>query len=133
MTDQPKAIILFDGHCNLCSEIAIFVIRRDPAKRFLFAALASEKGKEYLTKFELPLDSTSVVLIENEKCYLRSTAVLRILKQLKGAWPLMYGFIILPRPLRDYLYDQFSKHRYQWFGRSYESLSPTPENKERFI
>ena len=118
MTDTQKhsAIILFDGVCNFCNSSINFVIRHDKKNHFRFAPLQSETGKQLLQQFEageLPLDS--IVLIENNKLYKQSTAVLKIAKQLGGAYRLLYGFVILPRFLRDAVYKYVAKNRYKWF------------------
>jgi predicted DCC family thiol-disulfide oxidoreductase YuxK len=65
--------------------------------------------------------------------FTRSTAALRIARRLPFPWPLAYGFIVIPRPLRDAIYDWVARHRYQWFGRLDQCLVPTPEERQRFI
>ena len=136
MTDTQKhsAIILFDGVCNFCNSSINFVIRHDKKNHFRFAPLQSETGKQLLQQFEageLPLDS--IVLIENNKLYKQSTAVLKIAKQLGGAYRLLYGFVILPRFLRDAVYKYVAKNRYKWFGKKDSCMIPTKEIKEKFI
>jgi predicted DCC family thiol-disulfide oxidoreductase YuxK len=78
-----------------------------------------------------PLDS--VVLIENGRLYQQSTAALRILRHLGGAWPLLYGFIFLPAFFRDWVYAGIAKNRYRWFGRREACMLPTPALKARFL
>lgn len=136
MTDTQKhsAIILFDGVCNFCNSSINFVIRHDKKNHFRFAPLQSETGKQLLQQFEageLPLDS--IVLIENNKLYKQSTAVLKIAKQLGGAYRLLYGFVILPRFLRDAVYKYVAKNRYKWFGKKDSCMIPTKEIREKFI
>jgi predicted DCC family thiol-disulfide oxidoreductase YuxK len=136
MTDTQKhsAIILFDGVCNFCNSSINFVIRHDKKNHFRFAPLQSETGKQLLQQFEageLPLDS--IVLIENNKLYKQSTAVLKIAKQLGGAYRLLYGFVILPSFLRDAVYKYVAKNRYKWFGKKDSCMIPTKEIREKFI
>ncbi|MBI2487857.1 MAG: thiol-disulfide oxidoreductase DCC family protein [Deltaproteobacteria bacterium] len=131
---QNNSIILFDGVCNLCSGIVLFTIRRDPQGIFKYAPLQSETGKSLLKQFGLPIDDfDSFVLVEGNKYYQKSTAVLRVAKRIRGLWPLIYLFIIVPRPIRDFIYDIVAKNRYRWFGKKEECLIPTPDIKSRFF
>ena len=127
-------ILLFDGVCNLCNGFVQFVIERDPDAQFKFAALQSEKGQELLQHFGLPQKELfSVILIENEKAYSRSTAALRMTRLLKSPWKISYAFIILPTFIRDFFYKKIALNRYKWFGEKDSCMIPTPELKSRFL
>lgn len=131
---DPVAVILFDGVCNLCNGSVQFIIKRDRDSRFRFAALQSEFGRNQLKRFNLPPDALySVMLIEGDKLFQKSTAALKIAKSLGGAWPLMYGFIVVPRFARDWIYDFIAANRYRWFGKKDECMIPTPELRARFL
>lgn len=127
-------IILFDGVCNLCNASVNFVIQRDKKDVFRFAALQSEIGKKYISKFNInPNETDSIILIDGEKCYVKSTAALYISKSLSGGYPLLYGFIIIPTFIRNWVYDFVAKNRYKWYGKKENCMIPTPELKEKFI
>ena len=131
---EEKAIILFDGVCNLCNGAVTFVIKRDPKDRFRFAALQSEIGEELIHKYGLKdkgLDS--IVLIEGEEAFVKSSAALRIARKLSGLWPLLYVFTILPRFLRDPFYNLIARNRYAWYGKRESCMIPTPELRAKFI
>jgi predicted DCC family thiol-disulfide oxidoreductase YuxK len=129
-----KSIILFDGVCNLCNWFVNFIISRDKANRFRFGSLQSPAVIELLKQQDFSSDTLStVILLENGRLYFQSTAVLRILRQIGGAWSMMYVFIILPKPIRDFLYLLIAKHRYRLFGRQDACMVPTPELKARFV
>ena len=131
---MKKVVLLFDGVCNLCNHSVQFVLKRDKHKYFKFAALQSDSGQKLLDQFDLPIrDFTSFVLIENDKIYLKSTAVLHVVKHLGGVWFLLYVFIIIPRPIRDFFYNLIAKNRYKIFGKQETCMLPTPELKERFL
>jgi predicted DCC family thiol-disulfide oxidoreductase YuxK len=131
---MQKPIILFDGVCNLCNRSVQFVIKRDREKKFLFASLQGKKGQEILQRFKLPADVfNSFILVDGDKIYTRSTGALKILKQLAGGWKLLYGFIVLPRFIRDAVYNWVARNRYKWFGKKEECMIPTPELKARFL
>ncbi len=132
--ENTHLIILFDGVCNFCNSSVNFIIERDTKDLFRFASLQSEKGQEYLLKFNLPIkESDTIILIENDLFYTRSTAVLRIAKRLKGLWKVFYILIIIPPPFRNFLYNLISTHRYKWFGKRDVCRIPTEEEKKRFL
>jgi predicted DCC family thiol-disulfide oxidoreductase YuxK len=112
-----KYIILFDGTCKLCNNVVRFIAKNDSRKIFCFIPLDSEKASEYLNRYnKKDVNKGSVLLIEEEKIYTKSNAVLHILKCLDGLWPLFYVFIIVPGFIRDPVYDIIAKYRYRWFG-----------------
>jgi len=127
-------IILFDGVCNFCNGAVNFVIKRDKKGLIKFAPLQTEHGKQLLEKYKLlQLDMQSFVFIEKGKAYLRSTAALKVCRHLNGLWPLCYGFIIVPRFIRDGLYNWIAKNRYKWFGQKDSCMIPSPSIRARFL
>ena len=130
--DQP--IVLFDGVCNLCNSAVQFIIRHDKKKVFMFTSLQSDAGQKLLVQYNFPLNElNSFILIENNKAYTRSSGALRVVKKLKGLWPLLYGFMIVPKFIRDGVYDWVGRNRYKWFGKQEACMIPTPELKARFL
>jgi len=132
-------IILFDGVCNLCERSVQFVIRHDPDAKFMFAPLQSDYARTLMEDSELGFeefqtgDLDSFVLIAAGKVNLRSDAWLSICRQLDG-WPgLLRVFRVLPRFIRDEVYDFIGRHRYQWFGKKPECMIPTPDIQRRFM
>ena len=131
---MEPAVILFDGVCNLCNASVRFVIPRDPRGQLRFAALQSDPGRALQERLGLdPEALDGVVLVEADRVYQKSSAVLRAARRLSGAWPLLGLLLAVPRPLRDWAYDRFAERRYRWFGRSDACLVPTPEIRERFL
>jgi len=127
-------IILFDGVCNLCNSSVQFIIKRDKKNQFLFASLQGRTGQEYLRKFNLPADTfNSFLLVEDDHYYTRSTSALRIARSLSGGWPLLYAFIIVPRFIRDAVYNLIAQNRYKWFGKQETCWVPTPDLKKKFL
>ena len=126
-------IILFDGVCNLCTGSVQFILKRDKEKKFLFASLQSNFGQELLKKFDLPTNTfNSFILLQEGKIFTRSTAALKMFQQLKG-WKWVKIFWIVPRFIRDSIYNLIAKYRYTWFGKKNECWLPTPELKSRFL
>ena len=128
------AIVLFDGVCNFCNGAVNFVIEHDRSGYFKFAPLQSEIGEQMIAKYRIEKAETdSVVLVEDDKVYLRSSAALRIARKLGGIWSWAYALIIIPSPIRDIAYRLFAKYRYRLFGKQDACMMPTPEIRARFL
>jgi predicted DCC family thiol-disulfide oxidoreductase YuxK len=132
----PTSVVFFDGVCNLCNGTVQFLIDRDKREHLRFAALQSEAAKAMLDGRDLgraraSLDS--VLLLEGDTLYARSDAALRIARRLSGAWPALYALILVPRFLRDAVYEFVARHRYRWFGRTEQCRVPTPALRARFL
>ena len=131
---ENKSIIFFDGICNLCNNSVLFIIKRDKSKRFLYASLQSDAARDILLQFKIKnSDLNSIILIENRKLFQKSTAILKIVKQLNGFWRVNYVFIIVPKFIRDFIYDIIAKNRYKWFGKREVCIAPTGDIKSRFV
>ena len=131
---EERSIILFDGVCNLCNGAVNFVISRDRKNHFCFASLQSAKGQQLMEQHLLSAnDVNSFVLIENGHSFTRSTGALRVSRKLDGAWPVLYVFMVVPKFIRDRVYNLIAKYRYQWFGKKDSCMVPTPELRARFL
>jgi len=128
--NADEHIVLFDGVCNLCNGFVQFILVRDPEGRFSFASLQSDAARRLLNG-NAPAET--MVLIEQRTLYIKSTAALRIARGLRFPWPLLYGLLIVPRPLRDTIYDWVARHRYAWFGQRESCMVPTAQWRKRFI
>jgi predicted DCC family thiol-disulfide oxidoreductase YuxK len=126
-------IILFDGVCNLCNGAVQFVISNDPNKVFKFASLQSEFAQDFLKNHQLPTQKfDTLILIENDKVFVKSKAVFKIVKYLpKYNWLRIFSF--LPIVVSDFFYDIVSKNRLKWFGQRDSCWLPTEDLKERFL
>jgi predicted DCC family thiol-disulfide oxidoreductase YuxK len=131
----PQPLYLFDGYCVLCSGFTQFCLRHDGDGRLKFASTQSAFGQELVRSLGLPPETTdkTVLLIEDDKVFSQSTAVLRSLRHLRG-WPrLLRPLVLVPRFLRDPVYDLVARNRYRWFGRRTSCFVPTPEIRSRFV
>ena len=134
--ENEHPIVLFDGVCNLCNASVTFIIDRDPTANFRFASLQSDYGKELLAGAGMPVGEEqpgSVVLVEGDRVYVRSTAALRIARQLTGPWTMLYAFMAIPSAWRDLAYRFIARNRYRWFGRREACRVPTTELRARFL
>ena len=134
MQRDKKVILLFDGHCNLCNWAVQFVLQRNPKKTVQFSALTSKTAQEFLQKQAIDYSSIdSILLVTETAIYTKSTAALELCKHLNTIWKIALLGYLLPKVLRDFLYDKIAKNRYQWFGKQDKCLLPSPELQSRFI
>jgi predicted DCC family thiol-disulfide oxidoreductase YuxK len=127
-------ILLFDGVCNLCSSSVQFVLKRNKKGNIRFASLQSEFGQKALKDSQLPSDYiNSLVLLADGKTYVKSDAALHLSKHLNGFWKVGSVFLVVPRFIRNAVYDLIAKYRYSWFGKMDVCWIPKPEWKDRFL
>lgn len=132
MNQHP--IILFDGVCNFCNSMVNFIIRQDKKNIFRFAALQSGTGQELLKQHKIDWKANdSFVVIESGRAYQKSDAALKLYNQLPWYWKWSQIFWIVPKFLRDAVYNFIAKNRYSWFGKKNECIIPTPEIKAKFL
>ncbi|NPD84651.1 DUF393 domain-containing protein [Lentimicrobium sp. L6] len=133
MNTKHSHIILYDGVCKLCHASVNFIIHRDSKAIFRFQALQDFKNFELLeSQIQKPIPD-SILYIQEGKIFTKSTAALKICKNLDGLWPVFYVFIMLPKPIRDYIYDLIAKYRYSWFGKYNTCMIPDENLIDRFI
>lgn len=134
MSNKDKSIVLFDGVCNLCNSVVQFLIVRDKKKKLFYSALQSSVGQEILRDNGLNTsDFDSFILQYKGEVYSKSSAGIRVLSQLGGLWPMMKVFLIVPKPIRDWVYSLIANNRYKWWGKKDHCMMPTPEMQSRFV
>ncbi len=112
MITHAKSTVLIDEKCAVCSKSAAFIVRKEKKHLFEIESIYSIKAKALKLRYGIAANyDRSLLLIHQGKVYKRSTAILNIMRKMKGLWPLLYFFIIVPKPIRDKLYDFFAKHR----------------------
>ncbi len=133
--ETSKKIILFDGVCNLCNGFVQFVIKRDKNDVFRYASLQSEIGEQLISERGIDTKTIdSVILIEpGVAYYLKSDAALEIGRELKGYRTLSRVLILIPRGLRNIVYDLIARYRYAWFGKKDQCMIPTPDLRAKFL
>ncbi len=124
-----QKVIIFDGVCGLCNKIVFLLIKWDKKALFRYTSLQGE----YVKTLAVPKDIDSIVLYENGVLYYKSTAILRIVKSLGGAWVFFSLFYLIPRAVRDAMYDIIAKHRYKIFGKGRFCHHLTIKESEFFI
>lgn len=132
--NQDETILLFDGVCNLCSGSVQFVLKRNRQANIKFASIQSEFGQTLIEKSELSNDYLdSLVLLKNGRTFTKSDAALELTKDLSGFWKLGAVFLIIPKFIRDAIYNWVARNRYKWFGKKEVCWIPKSEWKHRFL
>lgn len=127
-------VLLFDGVCRFCSGFVRFVIERDADAVLRFAPLQSEVAQALLADTAIdPQALDSIVLVDDGQVHVKSDAVIRIGEHLGGAMALLKAFKVVPRALRDVVYDAFAAVRYRLFGTYDRCMVPTPDVRARFL
>ncbi len=132
---MPQSIIIFDGVCNFCNAVVNFILARDKNNSFLFAANQSEAAQKILAENNIPLDIevSTVFLYQDGKLYQKSTAALKIAQKLPFAWNLLYVILVIPRFVRDFVYDFIARNRYKWFGKKETCRLPNAAERAKFL
>ena len=127
-------VVVFDGVCNLCSASVQFIVRHDARGRFRFASAQSAAGREMLREAGLdPDDPASFMLLADGRTWLRSDAALEVARGLAWPWRMLGALRVVPRFVRDPVYDSIARHRYRWFGKRDQCMLPDAGLKARFI
>ena len=131
LTDVP--IYLFDGHCVLCSRAVNYILRHEREPNIHFVAITSHKGREIARAHDIDPDNPSTFLfIEDGIAYAASDAIFAFMKHLHGP-PKYLGWLrVIPRPLRDFIYQRIANNRYRIFGKTEACLVPSAQTRERF-
>ncbi len=133
MKNNNKPIIFFDGICNLCNASVQFVLKRDKKKHFLFASLQSDVARNILLHKNKKINMNSIVLLQDDVVYSKSDAALLILKELRFPYNILVVFKVIPKTIRDGVYDFIAKNRYKWFGKKETCMVPKDDVLERFL
>jgi len=121
--EKNTKIVFFDGDCGLCQGMVSKLLFLDKKKQLKFAPLKGKTAKAYLTHQDL--SCPTVVYVCAGTLFKKSDAVLRILIDLKGLYLVFNLFFLIPRWLRDFLYDLLAKHRYRFFKSGCDLYKPT--------
>ena len=130
---KDKKIILFDGVCNLCDSSVQFVIKHDKKDVFRFVPLQSELGQKIINHIGASTIDSTILYEPGKAYYLKSDVAFKILKEIGGFYKVLLVFSILPKSIRDHIYDYVAKNRYKWFGRKESCLIPTTELQSKFL
>ena len=129
---SPHPIFVFDGHCVLCSTGASFVMRHDPAGKVRFLSAQSPLGMDVYAHYALPLDA-SYLLITPNGTFTKTTGYFRLADILGGWFRFGKVFQLVPRAIRDRVYDWVASNRYRLFGKSEQCALLTADQRARLV
>jgi predicted DCC family thiol-disulfide oxidoreductase YuxK len=133
ISDCPDGVVLFDGVCVLCSWWVHFIVERDPEARFRLLTMQGRQGRGLATRLGInpEVPETNAVVVRG-RAFFKSDAAIRILESLPGlTWTRWLALV--PRPLRDWIYDRVARNRYRVFGKVDTCLIPTPDIARHFV
>ena len=130
--NRADSIVFFDGVCNLCNGAVQFILKRDKKEIFKFSALQSNFANNTLPSEEVN-SLSSIILMHHGKLLRESDAVIAIAGELGYPWKILKITVIIPKFIRDKVYQLIAKNRYKMFGKQDQCMIPTPELINRFI
>ncbi len=131
---QGQKIVLFDGACVLCNRSVDFLLKTDRKKRLKFASLQSDIAASMLKPIQnQPLTEDTIIFNDEGRLFIKSTAVLRIAGYLGFPYSTLAIFRLIPRSLRDGIYDWIARNRARWFGTRVKCRVPDDETAGRII
>ena len=131
--DAP--LLLYDGICALCNGAVTFVLKRDRRGIVRFAALQGKTADAVRARHPSVESADSMVWVDVDgSVSTRSEAALAIGRYLGGFWGAMAATArVVPRPIRDWVYDLVARVRYRVFGKYDACPIPPAEHRERFL
>ncbi|MEM8497196.1 MAG: DCC1-like thiol-disulfide oxidoreductase family protein [Pseudomonadota bacterium] len=135
MSNRPDvAIVLFDGDCALCNGCVRWLLKHERRSRYQFAPLQSTAARPWLRAYGLSAaDFGSVLAIDGQRLYCKTEAVFHLLREARWYWRLLRVALLIPRPLRDSIYDFVGSHRYRWWGSATYCVIAEPLWRDRLL
>jgi len=131
---EDDCVILFDGVCKLCNSWSQFIIKFDKQQCFKLCSVQSPEGQSILKHFDMPTEHFDTMLyVEGNQCFDKSDAFLNVVNKLTLPWRLLYVFKVIPKTIRNWLYDRIALNRYTLFGKYSSCIIPTKEHENRFL
>ena len=131
---KKQPLLLFDGECGFCNRTVQFFLQRErQPKKMHFAPLESEEGIAVRKYFGISDKIDSLILIKDHDAHIKSCAALRLTLFMKGLWPFMMVFVIIPPFLRNMVYDFIARRRMKMFGRVESCALLQAEDRSRFL
>jgi len=126
-------VILYDGVCVFCSRWIRFVATRDVARHFRFTAIQSPYGTRLAQAVGIdPADPDTNAVIHGGIAHFKSDSALTVLGALPG-WGWVRVLRVVPKPLRDAVYNLVARNRYRIFGKYEACFVPDAAMRARVM
>jgi len=130
--------VLYDGTCGLCDRLVQRLLSRDRARVLSYAPLQGPAAADLIERLSVPRDLDSLLFVRDagspaERLFVRSSGALEICAVVGGGWRVISWLRIVPRGLRDAVYEFVAKRRTVWFGRLESCRVPGPDTADRFL
>jgi predicted DCC family thiol-disulfide oxidoreductase YuxK len=139
MVNMGTHVVLYDGVCGLCNRVLQFLLEHDHSAIFSFAPLQSPTAQAIVVKSgHDPSHLTTFYVVANfrtphAQVLTKSDAALFVAGQLGWPWRAVTVARVLPRSVRDFIYDIVARNRYRVFGRYDQCLIPSEAARRRFV
>lgn len=139
MSGVSSPILFYDGECGLCTAGIRFILRHDRRGRLRFASLRGAHAEPLRLRHPELHGLDSMVWVEPardghpERIRVRSDAGLAVADYLGGWWRLFGILGVIPRFIRDRLYDWIARNRGGILRRGAACTVPSPAERERFL
>ncbi|MGI9164870.1 MAG: thiol-disulfide oxidoreductase DCC family protein [Pyrinomonadaceae bacterium] len=136
---SSKTLVLYDGVCGLCNGLNQFLLKRDSKDHLRFASLQSNFAASTLKRHDInAVDLDTVYVVADygqpkQRLLARSDAILHVLDRLGGVWSFFRVGRVLPKRLRDALYNLVARNRYSVFGKYEVCLMPDEKHRKKFL
>tara|TARA_B110000459_G_scaffold47445_1_gene53025 strand:+ start:1683 stop:2090 length:408 start_codon:yes stop_codon:yes gene_type:complete len=131
---EKKNIVFYDGVCNFCNGLVVFLLKHERINNMSFCSLQSEFAESFLKDFNVKVNLDTIYYYSNGKVYKTSEAIKKISKNLKYPYLMVFYFLtITPKFISEYFYNLFAKNRYKWFGKKDKCQIPSAEDRLRFL
>jgi predicted DCC family thiol-disulfide oxidoreductase YuxK len=125
-------IVLFDGVCGLCNQFVDLLLRHDKKEHLLFAPLQGETARGLALNIDLTGLQT-VVFYKHGQLFIKSDAVIEIFSSMGGLWRVFRLGRLIPKNVRDHIYDWVARNRIKWFGQKLSCRMPADKEKGRLL
>jgi predicted DCC family thiol-disulfide oxidoreductase YuxK len=134
LLDGESRVVFFDNICHLCIHSVQSILKHNKDQSIQFASIQSELGSSVLSFYGLPTQMYETMLyIEKGQLYTKSTAAIKIAKRLSFPWCLLQAGVVIPRFIRDGVYDLIARNRYKLFGKRDQCYLPDEKTLKRFL
>jgi len=129
---KEKIIVIYDGECGICNHTIQFILNNKPKSHIRFISFQSQIVTPYLKKYDIK-DMSSIVIIEKGRSFKKSTAMLLLVKNLQTSWRHLYYFIVIPKTIRDIVYQLISRNRHRFIKTQHSCRFLSNEEKSFFL